>query len=149
MNYKLVVCIGLFFFISCKENVQTIAPQKADETGAKNIQLTRDLIATMNQHDWKKMASFYVDSPMMMTAPSGGEFKKSSHNAIIKQHTALEKSIQGLRFDITNIIADSNRVAYEFTASGEMNGKKILFPLSCFIAIDNGKITRDATYFDE
>lgn len=120
-----------------------------DSIAIKNIALTRDLIGAMNEHNWEKMASFYVDSPMMMTASGGTAFKKSSHKEMIEEHTGLANMIKDLRFDITSIMADSNRVAYEFTASGIANGKPMLMPLSCFITIEKNKIIRDATYFDQ
>jgi len=142
----LMLCI---LFFSCADEKSNAKTDVRKEAGEKNIALTRELVANMNKQDWKAVAAFYVDSPMMMTSPDGVEFKKSSHNEIIEQHTGLANMIKDLRFDITSIVADSNRVAYEFTATGIINGRKNIMPLSCFATFENGKITRDATYFDE
>lgn len=124
----------------------TLAAQDADA----NVAVVKQMFEAFNQHDWKKMASYYADDASFLDPTLGAEEVNQSHAEIVKKYSNLEKMAPDIHDDIKHIHAAGNTVVVEFVSSGSApDGTKWKLPICTVLTLADGKIVRDATYFDK
>ncbi len=115
-----------------------------------NVALVEQMFEAFNQHDWKKMASYYADNAAFLDPTLGAEEVKQSHADIVKKYSNLQKMAPDIHDDIQHIHAAGNTVVVEFVSSGSApDGTKWKLPICTVLTLADGKIIRDATYFDK
>ena len=123
----------------------------ADDLDADaNVAIVKQMFDAFNQHDWDKMASYYSDDASFLDPTLGAAEVKQSHADIVRKYSGLEKMAPDIFDDIKHIHAAGNTVIVEFVSSGSApDGSKWTLPICTVLTLADGKIVRDATYFDK
>ena len=83
--------------------------------------------------------------------PSLGQgIVKQSRNQILEKYSALNELFPDLKDEIISIYPSGDKnVIVEFISSGTApDGSKFQLPICTIFTIENGKITKDFTYYD-
>lgn len=134
-----------FSIISCNNNRQSLRNIQDN-----NIKIANSLFENFNKHDWKSMASLYVDSAKFKD-PSFGTFViQQTHQQIIEKYVALNEIFPNISDSIENIYtSDEKTVIVEFVSKGTAPDNSIFrLPICSILTIENGKIIKDFTYYD-
>ena len=139
----LIVCS---FAIRCTQGPQwPLSEGNADA----NIQIAQDLFEAFNKHDWVAMAGFYSNPAQMLDPAYGPDYIEKKHEEIIAKYAAMEAECQDIRDEIVGIHASKNVVTIEFVSTGtNPDGTIWKLPICTVLTIQDGKIIRDATYYD-
>ncbi|WP_076381021.1 nuclear transport factor 2 family protein [Filimonas lacunae] len=113
-------------------------------------QVARNMFAAFNRHDWKQMADYYSDSALFLDPSLGKEPVYQTRQQIIKKYTELAALFPDIKDDVRQVYASGDHVTVEFvsSASSDSTGAWQL-PICTVLTIQNGKIIRDATYYDQ
>ena len=116
---------------------------------AENEKIVRSMFAAFNRHDWKAMAEHYVDSAYFLDPAFGPDYVQQSHAEIVIKYNEMQSLFPDLHDEVVTLVASSNRVAVEFVSTGtQPDGATFRLPISAMLTIENGKIVRDATYYN-
>ena len=123
---------------------------KTEEPESKNIRLAKKVYECFNKHDWSGMAECYSDPVMFLDPSFGSSWITQTHKDIIKKYTQLQLSSPDIQDEIDAIYSDGgNHVIVEFTSRGTgSGGERWHLPICTVFTIENGKIIKDATYYD-
>lgn len=151
MYKSIIISIILIIVVSCN----TKTPSKLEgleEIQQRNVTIVESMFEHFNKHDWQKMASLYADTALFQD-PSFGEKQavRQTHQEIVEKYSALQKQVPNIHDKIVGIYPSGDRhVGVEFIASGGSATDSSYFelPICSFITIENGKIVRDNTYYD-
>jgi hypothetical protein len=143
--------INLFFalaalaFAAC--NQPAAAPPKS--SAKENEAIVRAAFDAFNQHDWHKMASYYAEPAQFLDPEYGTEYVQKNQKDIAESHAGLEKFSPDVKDSLTTVITSGNKVVVEFISSGTTADKKPWkLPISTIFTLKNGKIVKDATYYN-
>lgn len=141
---KYVVVIGLLFALACTSQ------KSSEETpSAANIEIAKKMFAAFNQHDWELMASYYSEDATFLDPSYGKEYVSKTRRELVQKYREMEAVAPDIHDELINLYADNNTVIVEFISSGTApNGTKWQLPICSILTIENGKIVKDATYFD-
>lgn len=144
MKYFVIATICLFFLFSCQEN----NPKK--EENNPNKALITDFFQHFNRHDWAKMAAMYADSAEFKDPSFGTEAIKQTQQQVIQKYSELAKQIPDIQDNIQQIyVSGEKHVIVEFVSTGTAPDKSTFsLPICTVFTIENGKITKDYTYYD-
>lgn len=130
----------IMILVSCKDEAQEKSDQKIIET----------YFEYFNQHEWKKMASMYADSVQMRDPSFGSEIVIQSQTDIETKYAELAKMIPDVQDKVVAIYPSGKNYIVEFISTGTgPDGVKFELPICTIFTIENGKIIRDFTYYDE
>lgn len=113
----------------------------------KNVQTVKELFSAFNEHDWDRMVSFYapdaiLEDPSYEKPVVGTQGMKEKYNR-------LQQLFPDIRDEIQNIYVSRNHVIVEFVSTGTaQDGTSFTTNICSVISLKNGKIVRDATYYD-
>jgi ketosteroid isomerase-like protein len=121
----------------------------APDDEKKNIEVATQLFTAFNAHDWQKMNSFYSPDADYLDPAYGLEYVKKSSSEIVEKYNELEKMFPNVHDEVKGMYAVGDKVTVEFIATGS-SGDSIKFklPICAILTFQNGKIIRDATYYD-
>jgi ketosteroid isomerase-like protein len=122
------------------------------KTTASNIDIVKQMFAAFNEHDWKKMASFYSNPCTFLDPAYGEKHVPQTHDDMLKHYGGLQGWSPDVRDDITFITAvGDNKVLIQFTSSGTTakEKRKWSLPLCTVLTLENGKIVKDEVYYDK
>ncbi len=144
MKYLISLTLLFMITIGCKEN--SPSPTESNE----NEKLVKQYFEYFNQHDWAKMASMYIDSAAFKDPSLGRGIYKQSYQQIITKYTALQKVFPNIHDQVLNTYTSGkNHIIVEFVSTGTgPDSSTFELPICSILQIENGKITRDFTYFD-
>lgn len=133
---------------SCKQSEEKMVSTK--ETSSENEKIAKQLFVHFNNHDWEKMADLYTENPEFKEPTSGMKPHVKSRNQIVKEYTELQKQMPDVNDSLIAVYpSGEDKVIVEFIASGTLpNKSKYQLPICTIFTIENGKITKDYTYFD-
>jgi ketosteroid isomerase-like protein len=136
----------LFLFFSCKKEEEKII--KIDTT--ENEKIAKQLFVEFNKHDWQKMANLYIENAEFKEPGSKMKLHKKSREQIVKEYSELQMMFPDVQDSLVAIYpSGKNNVIVEFVAKGTNPDKtKFELPICTIFTIENGKITKDYTYFD-
>lgn len=133
------------FSIACTENKS----QGIDNKTASNKAVVDQLYTHFNNHDWVKMASLYTDTAEMKDPAFGTKVVKMSRADIVKKYQELNAMIPDAHDEVVATYHSGNNVIVEFISSGTAPDKsKFELPICTIFTIENGKIVKDFTYYD-
>jgi ketosteroid isomerase-like protein len=143
----LILCLLVSLF-SCKENEEKKV--ETNTAASANEKIVRQLYEHFNNHNWAKMASLYTNPADFRDPSLGQNIVQQTHEQTIKKYTELSQMIKDLRDDVTAIYPSGDKhIIVEFTSSGiAPDGSKFTLPICNILTIENGKITKDFTYYD-
>ncbi|MBS7564476.1 nuclear transport factor 2 family protein [Mucilaginibacter sp. Bleaf8] len=141
---KYLFLLPAALLMACQQQPASITE---NNTSKATIQALFD---AFNRHDWKKMASYYADTTLMLDPEYGTAYVKKSQQDIIATHQNLQKFSPDVRDSITSLTMAGNTAVAEFVSSGTTaDGTKWTLPICSVITFKDGKIIKDATYYDK
>ncbi|WP_158825407.1 nuclear transport factor 2 family protein [Mucilaginibacter lacusdianchii] len=145
INLLLFPVIGLAFVACNRPSAATVNTSSTKENEA----IVRAAFEAFNQHDWSKMASYYAEPAVFLDPEYGTEYVNKTQKESADNHANLEKFSPDIKDSITTMIAAGDKVAIEFISSGITADKKHWkLPVSAVLTLKNGKIIKDATYYN-
>jgi ketosteroid isomerase-like protein len=121
-----------------------------DDTQAENVSTVKQMFEAFNRHDWEAMASFYIDTAEFLDPSFGTAYVKQTRNETAAKYATLEKMYPDVRDNVVAIYSMGDVVGVQFVSSGtDSLGQKFSLPIGCFLTLKNGKIVKDATYYDQ
>lgn len=136
--------LGLALLFGCAEKKDPKAAM-ANE----NLKQAQALFAAFNAHDWDKMASFYAQDAQFLDPAYGTAWTKKNKAALMANYAGMEKTAPDIKDEITSLFAADDKVSIQFTASGTTAGQRWSMPISTILTFKDGKIIKDATYYDK
>ncbi len=144
--FLLTIAIGCY---SCQTqpNQKTDASKNQQE---QNIKLVQQFFEHFNHHDWPKMASMYTDPADFKDPSLGLGIVKQTHEETIKKYAELNKVFPDLHDEVIEVYpSGENHITVEFISSGTASdGSTFKLPICTIFTIEDGKISKDYTYFD-
>ena len=128
---------------SCKkQGQQTLA--------AQNLDLINQYFTHFNKHDWEKMAELYTETAEFKDPSFGTGTVKQTRKQTIQKYRELNKTFPDLKDKVVQMYpSGENHVAVEFVSSGTApDGSKFELPICTIFTIENGKVIKDFTYYD-
>lgn len=128
-------------------NNKTTEPVK--DPGADNQKVVTQLFEHFNKHEWEKMAALYIDSAEFKDPAYGLRIVKQARSQIAGHYQELNNFMPDI--SLTNVVlypSGDKHVVAEFVSVGTSGTTKIELPICTIFTIENGKITKDYTYYD-
>lgn len=144
MKFLMTLFIATIVMISCKNQTSN------NMTTSDNEKIVRQYYEYFNKHDWKKMAGMYVEISDFKDPSLGQGIIKQTRQQIIEKYTGLGEMFHDVKDEIIQIYpsGDTN-IIVEFVSTGTApDGTKFKLPICTIFTIENGKITKDFTYYD-
>lgn len=143
---KLALFSIFLMIVSCAKNEEKII--KIDHS--ENVKIAKQLFVEFNKHDWQKMADLYIENAEFKEPSTGMKAHKKSKTQIVKEYSELQKQFADVKDSVVSVYPSGDKnVIVEFIASGVLPDKtKFQLPICTIFTIENGKITKDYTYFD-
>lgn len=137
------------FFLSLFSLVVGCESRQARISPEANVELVKGMFDAFNKHDWEQMASFYADTAEFLDPSLGKEYVRQTRNEVAAKYRALSESISNIHDDVKGIYPSGDKVFVEFVSTGTLpDGSLFLLPIGGVLTIQEGKIIRDATYYD-
>ncbi len=141
-KFSLILFIGIVTS-SCLKDKETAV---IDE----NIKITKSLYEHFNKHEWRKMAELYSENAEFKDPSLGTKIVKQTHKQIVDKYTELNATFPDIHDKVIQIYpSGNNNVIVEFVSTGTApDHSKFELPICTIFTIENGKITKDFTYYD-
>lgn len=138
----------VFFVFSCKQNEEKVIISESNS--ANNEKIARELFVHFNNHDWQKMADFYIENAEFKEPAYGMVVHQKSKEMIIKEYSELQNQFPDVQDSVVSVYPSGDKnVIVEFVSKGTLpDQSKFELPICTIFTIENGKITKDYTYFD-
>ena len=138
----------VFFVFSCKQNEEKVIISESNS--ANNEKVAKELFVHFNNHDWRKMADLYIENAEFKEPASGMVVHQKSKEMIIKEYSELQNQFPDVQDSVVAVYPSGDKnVIVEFVSKGTLpDQSKFELPICTVFTIENGKITKDYTYFD-
>ena len=136
------------FVFSCKQNEEKVIISESNS--ANNEKVAKELFVHFNNHDWQKMADLYSEKAGFKEPASGMVAHQKSKDMIIKEYSELQNQFPDVQDSVVSVYPSGDKnVIVEFVSKGILpDQSKFELPICTIFTIENGKITKDYTYFD-
>ena len=116
----------------------------------ENTTLIKQYFQYFNDHNWTKMAEMYTETSEFKDPTLGAGIVKQIRAETIKKYSELNKIFPDLKDEVVQMYPSGEKhIIVEFVSSGTApDGSKFELPICTIFTIENGKITKDFTYFD-
>jgi ketosteroid isomerase-like protein len=143
MKSIITVLFAILVLFSCQK-----AEQKPDSS--ENEKLVEQYFEHFNKHEWAKMAAMYADTTDFKDPSLGQGIVKQTRQQTIDKYTELNKVFADLHDQVIQVYPSGNKhIVVEFVSTGTApDNSKFELPICTVFTIENGKITKDFTYFD-
>ena len=117
---------------------------------SKNVDLVNRYFEHFNNHDWEKMAEMYTDTAEFKDPSLGQGIVTQTHEQIVQKYSELNEVFPDLSDKVIQIYPSGEKhVIVEFVSSGTApDGSVFELPICTIFTIENGKIIKDFTYYD-
>lgn len=131
-------------FVSC--NTHTAE----DANVAKNQKLITRYYAHFNAHQWEDMANMYTKVSEFKDPSLGHGVIKQTRQQIIDKYTQLNQLFPNIKDEVVHMYpSGNNHLVVEFVSTGTApDGTTFELPICTIFTIENGKIIKDFTYYD-
>ncbi|MGF6929815.1 ketosteroid isomerase-like protein [Chitinophaga sp. W2I13] len=114
-----------------------------------NTLIVKDLFEAFNEHDWKKLAACYKDTATFLDPSFGPDPVQRTREQTAQKYKELQQQFPDIHDEVVNVYGDKNHITVEFISSATgPDGKKWRLPICTVFTIDDGKIEKDYTYYD-
>jgi ketosteroid isomerase-like protein len=135
---KILFTIIFFTIISCARPAEK-----------ENKETATQMFAAFNAHDWQRMTSYYSPDADYLDPAYGLDYVKKSPTEIIEKYSGMEKMFADIHDEVKGMYASGDKVTVEFISTGSSgNSIEFALPICTVLTFQNGKIIRDATYYD-
>ena len=116
----------------------------------ENEKLVKTYFEHFNNHDWKKMAEMYTETADFKDPSLGVGIVKQTQQQTSKKYSELNKIFPDLKDEVKAVYpSGDNHIVVEFISTGTApDNSKFELPICTIFTIENGKITKDFTYYD-
>ena len=144
MRFLAGILCASFVLLSCNSNSGITAK------GEENLKLVNDFFNHFNNHEWQKMASMYADTAYFKDPSFGTDIVVMTPQQTAEKYAGLGEIFPDLKDSvIASYASGDHHVFTEFISTGtSSDGSKLFLPIATIFTIENGKITRDHTYYD-
>jgi ketosteroid isomerase-like protein len=144
MKNIIMIIFGALILVSCTNQKK----QKMKST--ENEKFVKTYFEHFNNHDWDEMANMYIETSEFKDPTLGQGIVKQTRKQIIEKYTELNKVFPDLNDRVIQTYpSGENHIIVEFVSSGTApDNSKFELPICTIFTIENGKITKDFTYFD-
>lgn len=144
MKNLLIIFFTFVTLISCQNT------NEKDRITSENEKLVRQCFDYFNKHQWKEMAELYIDTAEFKDPSLGRGIVKQTRQQIVDKYSVLNKMFPDIRDDIVQIYHSGEKnIIVEFVSSGTApDNSKFELPICTIFTIENGKIVKDFTYYD-
>lgn len=127
-----------------------ISCNSADKLQAENKELIENYFKLFNNHNWKALSELYVENAEFKDPSFGNGTVKQSKAEFVKKYTELNQVFPDLKDKVIQVYPSGDQhIIVEFVSTGTApDQSKFELPISTIFTIDNGKITKDFTYYD-
>lgn len=142
MKTIVLLLVGILL-ASCTEKTK-------EQESSKNEKLVKTYFEHFNNHNWIKMAEMYTDTADFKDPSLGTGIVKQTQMQTIAKYTALNKVFPDLKDEVKAVYSSGeNHIVVEFISTGTApDNSKFELPICTIFTIENGKITKDFTYYD-
>ncbi len=139
---KIIILIAIFSVISCTT--------KSNEEINKNEELIKQYFTYFNNHEWTKMTEMYSENAEFKDPSLGQGIVNQTRQHIIEKYSELSRMSPDIKDEVINTYpSGKNHIIVEFISSGTApDNSKFELPICTIFTIENGKITKDFSYFD-
>lgn len=140
----LVIILILSLATSCVEK------NNYSETADKNIKIVKQYFEYFNNHEWQKMAEMYVETAEFKDPSLGEGIVKMTRAETIAKYSELNGIFPDIHDKLIQTYPSGEKnIIVEFVSSGTApDHSKFELPICTIFTIENGKITKDFSYFD-
>ena len=138
MKY-LILLLSLFFTaLTCRNQ------------SSENQAIIKQLYEYFNNHEWQKMADLYVEITDFKDPSFGTEITKQTRQQTVQKYAEMSKMFPDIKDEVVHMYDSGNNiVVVEFISTGTApDGTKFKMPICSIYTIENGKIVKDFTYYD-
>ena len=138
MKY-LILLLSLFFTaLTCRNQ------------SSENQAIIKQLYEYFNNHEWQKMADLYVEITDFKDPSFGTEITKQTRQQTVQKYAEMFKMFPDIKDEVVQMYDSGNNiVVVEFISTGTApDGTKFKMPICSIYTIENGKIVKDFTYYD-
>ncbi|MHA6247427.1 nuclear transport factor 2 family protein [Pontibacter sp. CAU 1760] len=116
----------------------------------KNVDLVNRYFEHFNNHDWEKMAAMYTETAAFKDPSIGQGIVKQTREQTIQKYSELNEVFPDLTDKVIQVYPSGEKhVIVEFVSSGTApDGSVFELPICTIFTIENGKIIKDFTYYD-
>jgi ketosteroid isomerase-like protein len=134
---KVVIVIIALVFVAC-----------SDEREA-NVASAKKLYEHFNAHDWKAMADLYSDKAEFLDPSFGKSYITQTRQQIVEKYSGMQQMFPDIHDEVKEMYAVDDKVIIQFVATGNSGDSiKLDLPICGILTFKDGKIIRDATYYD-
>ncbi len=139
---KIIILITILSICSCTT--------KNNKESNSNEELVKQYFTYFNNHEWKKMAEMYSENAEFKDPSLGEGIVKQTHQQIIEKYSELNGIFTDIKDEVIKTYpSGKNHIIVEFISSGTApDNSKFELPICTIFTIENGKITKDFSYFD-
>jgi ketosteroid isomerase-like protein len=139
---KIIILIAILSIGSCTT--------KNNKESNSNEKLVKQYFNYFNNHEWKKMAEMYSENAEFKDPSLGQGIVKQTHQQIIEKYSELNGIFTDIKDEVIKTYpSGKNHIIVEFISSGTApDNSKFKLPICTIFTIENGKITKDFSYFD-
>ena len=144
--FFLTLAIGL---LSCNDQTDKEMETK-DVQQERNIELTKKYFDYFNKHEWEKMAEMYTETAEFKDPSLGQGIIKQTQREIVVKYAELNRVFPDLYDEVIQVYpSGDNHIIVEFVSTGTApDDSKFELPICTIFTFENGKITKDFTYYD-
>lgn len=123
----------------------TTSSQSGEQANTEHVQ---SMFAAFNRHDWTALSDHYSDTAEFLDPSFGSAYVRQTRADVATKYAAMEKIFPNINDEVVTLVAQGDKVAVEFISTGSADTISFRLPISCILTLKNGKIVRDATYYD-
>lgn len=144
MKTTVIFIFGAIVLLSCSN-------QKTENRMSKeNKEIVRQYFEHFNRHEWEKMAEMYSETPEFKDPSLGPGIVKQTKQQIVEKYAGLSEMFPDVKDEILQVYpSGDHHIIVEFVSTGTApDGSGFELPICTIFTIENGKITKDFTYYD-
>lgn len=143
MKKLILLFLAVATFTSCNQNNEI-------KVSTANEQLAKHYFELFNQHQWSELSQMYVENAEFKDPSLGSGIVKQSRQQFVKKYSELQSVFPNLNDRIVQIYPSGEKnIIVEFLSTGTAeDGTTFELPICTVFTIENGKITKDFTYYD-
>ncbi len=131
--------------------LMTVACSNCDsKDNPENQQLIQQYFKLFNEHKWPELSEMYAENAEFKDPSFGTKTIKQSKKDFVKKYAELNQIFPDLKDKVINIYPSGDKnIIVEFVSTGTApDQSKFELPICTIFTIENGKITKDFTYYD-
>jgi ketosteroid isomerase-like protein len=112
-----------------------------------NEKLVNQYFEHFNKHEWAKLSEMYIENAEFKDPSLGLGIVKQTRQQFVKKYAELQSVFPNLKDRVVHL--EKKNIIVEFISTGTAeDGCQLELPICTIFTIENGKITKDFTYYD-